>query len=57
MMTLCSSSLTVQDKQGTHEKLSQNKTKQNKTNKKNKKIKTTSVDHSGNNTVLRIKAM
>ncbi len=37
-------SLTVQDKQGTHEQLSLNK-------------KNTSVDHSGNNTVLRIKGM
>ncbi len=36
-------SLTVQDKQGTHEQLSLNKK--------------TSVDHSGNNTVLRIKRM
>ncbi len=35
--------LTVQDKQGTHEQLSLNKK--------------TSVDHSGNNTVLRIKCM
>ncbi len=36
-------SLTVQDKQGTHEQLSLNKK--------------TSVDHSGNNIVLRIKGM
>ncbi len=36
-------SLTVQDKQETHEQLSLNKK--------------TSVDHSGNNTVLRIKRM
>ncbi len=38
-------SLTVQDEQGTHEQLLLNK-KQN-----------TAVDHSGNNTVLRIKCM
>ncbi len=37
-------SLTVQDKQGTHEQLSLNK-------------KNTAVNHSGNNTVLRIKRM
>jgi len=36
--------LTVQDKQGTHEQLALNK-------------KNTAVDHSGNNTVLRIKRM
>ncbi len=36
-------SLTAQDKQGTHEQLSLNKN--------------TAVDHSGNNTVLRIKRM
>ncbi len=36
-------SLTVQDKQGTHEQPSLNKK--------------TAVDHSGNNTVLRIKRM
>ncbi len=40
-------SLTVQDKQGTHEQLSQRK----------EINKNTAVDHSGNNTILRIKQM
>ncbi len=40
-------SLTVQDKQGTHEQLSQKHTQK----------QTIAVDHSGNNTVLRIKCM